>query len=113
MGGSCTFPGGGWYHASKHAVEALSDALRFEVEGFGIDVVVIQPGLIRTGFADTAVGSIAVEPDGPTAASTSRGRGDGGRVRRRLARVLGGGPDDVARRSSGRSPRGARGPATA
>ena len=48
MGGELTFPGGGWYHASKHAVEALSDALRFELAGFGIDVVVIQPGLIRT-----------------------------------------------------------------
>lgn len=55
MGGKLTFPGGGPYHASKHAVEALSDALRFEVRGFGINVVVVQPGLIRTGFADAAV----------------------------------------------------------
>ena len=60
MGGELTFPGGGWYHASKHALEALSDALRFELAGFGIDVVVIQPGLIRTGFAEAAVGSIEV-----------------------------------------------------
>ncbi len=67
MGGRLTFPGAGWYHASKHAVEALSDALRFEVEGFGIDVVVIQPGLIRTDFAETAVGSIEAQ-DGPYAA---------------------------------------------
>ena len=52
MGGRLTFPGGGYYHASKHAVEALSDALRFEVQGFGVDVIVIQPGLIRTDFAD-------------------------------------------------------------
>jgi NAD(P)-dependent dehydrogenase (short-subunit alcohol dehydrogenase family) len=52
MGGKLTFPGGGAYHATKHAVEALSDALRFEVKAFGVDVVVIQPGLIRTGFAD-------------------------------------------------------------
>lgn len=58
MGGELTFPGGGAYHASKHAVEALSDALRFEVRGFGIDVVVIQPGLIRTNFADAAVGTV-------------------------------------------------------
>jgi NAD(P)-dependent dehydrogenase (short-subunit alcohol dehydrogenase family) len=66
MGGRLTFPGGGWYHASKHAVEALSDALRFEVQGFGVDVVVIEPGLIRTEFAETAVGSIPVgdEPYG-------------------------------------------------
>jgi NAD(P)-dependent dehydrogenase (short-subunit alcohol dehydrogenase family) len=58
MGGKLTFPGGGYYHATKHAVEALSDALRFEVEGFGVKVSVIEPGLIRTGFADTAVGSM-------------------------------------------------------
>jgi NAD(P)-dependent dehydrogenase (short-subunit alcohol dehydrogenase family) len=58
MGGKLVFPGSGIYHASKHAVEALSDALRFEVNGFGIDVVVIEPGLTRTGFADAAVASI-------------------------------------------------------
>ena len=38
MGGKLTFPGGGAYHATKYAVEALSDALRFEVAGFGVDV---------------------------------------------------------------------------
>src|SRR6266540_3639977 len=59
MGGKLTFPGGGIYHATKHAVEALSDALRFEVKGFGVDVVVIEPGLIKTGFADAALGSMA------------------------------------------------------
>src|SRR5579884_2748224 len=37
MGGRLTFPGGGVYHATKYAVEALSDALRFEVRGFGVD----------------------------------------------------------------------------
>jgi len=58
MGGKLTFPGGGFYHATKHAVEALSDALRFEVRGFGIDVVVIEPGPIKTRFGDTAVDSI-------------------------------------------------------
>src|SRR5919202_5451914 len=45
MGGRLTFPGGGIYHATKHAVEALSDAMRFEVGGFGVDVVLIEPGL--------------------------------------------------------------------
>ena len=58
MGGKLTLPGGGLYHATKHAVEALSDALRFEVAGFGIDVVVIEPGPIKTRFGDTAVASI-------------------------------------------------------
>jgi NAD(P)-dependent dehydrogenase (short-subunit alcohol dehydrogenase family) len=58
MGGKLTFPGGGFYHATKHAVEAISDALRFEVRGFGLEVVVVEPGLIRTGFAGTAVDSL-------------------------------------------------------
>ena len=58
MGGRVTFPGGGVYHATKHAVEAISDAMRFEVEGFGIGVALIQPGLIRTDFAKTAVGTL-------------------------------------------------------
>jgi short-subunit dehydrogenase len=68
MGGRLTFPGGAYYHATKHAVEALSDALRFEVKGFGIDVIVIQPGPIKTRFGDTAVGSIAMPKDSPYAA---------------------------------------------
>ncbi len=59
MGRTLTFPGGGAYHATKYAVEALSDALRFKLGGFGIDVVVIQPGLIRSGFADVASSGIA------------------------------------------------------
>ena len=66
MGGKLTFPGGGVYHATKHAVEALSDALRFEVQGFGVDVVIIEPGLIVTEFGETAAGSIsAIEEHGP------------------------------------------------
>jgi NAD(P)-dependent dehydrogenase (short-subunit alcohol dehydrogenase family) len=98
MGGRLTFPGGGWYHASKHALEALSDALRFEVQGFGIDVVVIQPGLIRTGFAESAVGSIPVDPDDPYARfNQAVGAATAGAYEGGLARVLGGGPDTVAR----------------
>jgi short-subunit dehydrogenase len=58
MGGRLTFPGGGIYHASKHALVALNDALRFEVQGFGIDVILIEPGLIRSGFADVALASL-------------------------------------------------------
>lgn len=58
MGGRLTFPGGGVYHATKHALVALNDALRFEVRGFGIDVVLIEPGLIRTGFGDVALASL-------------------------------------------------------
>jgi NAD(P)-dependent dehydrogenase (short-subunit alcohol dehydrogenase family) len=49
-------PFGGWYHATKFALEAFSDCLRLEVEPFGIDVVVIEPGAIKTEW-----GSIAAE----------------------------------------------------
>lgn len=50
MGGRITFPVGGFYHASKYAVEAISDALRVEVKPFGIDIILVEPGLIRTNF---------------------------------------------------------------
>jgi NAD(P)-dependent dehydrogenase (short-subunit alcohol dehydrogenase family) len=66
MGGKLTFPGGGVYHATKHAVEALSDALRFEVKEFGVDVVIIEPGLIITEFGETAAGSLGeIDEHGP------------------------------------------------
>jgi NAD(P)-dependent dehydrogenase (short-subunit alcohol dehydrogenase family) len=58
MGGKLVFPGGGYYHATKYAVEAISDALRYEVKGFGVNVVLIEPGLIVTNFGGTAQGSI-------------------------------------------------------
>ncbi|HEY1522080.1 MAG TPA: oxidoreductase [Solirubrobacteraceae bacterium] len=64
MGGRLTFPGGGLYHATKYSVEALSDALRFEVRGFGIDVIVVEPGLIVTRFGEVAAGSVAQTGDG-------------------------------------------------
>ena len=48
MGGKFGEPHGSWYHATKFAVEGLSDCLRMEVKQFGIDVVVIQPGAIKT-----------------------------------------------------------------
>src|SRR5215510_4361309 len=54
MGGKLTLPGGAFYHATKHAVESLSDALRFEVQGFGVDVIVVEPGPIKTRFGDPA-----------------------------------------------------------
>jgi len=50
MGGRITFPVGGFYHATKYAVEAISDALRVEVKPFGIDVILVEPGLIRSSF---------------------------------------------------------------
>ena len=50
MGGRITFPVGGYYHATKYAVEAISDALRVEVKPFGIEVILVEPGLTRTNF---------------------------------------------------------------
>jgi NAD(P)-dependent dehydrogenase (short-subunit alcohol dehydrogenase family) len=67
MGANFTFPGGGVYHATKYAVEAMSDALRFEVAGFGVDVVVVQPGLIRTEFAATVEAGVPQDGEGPYA----------------------------------------------
>ncbi|MEB0032789.1 oxidoreductase [Undibacterium sp. RTI2.1] len=52
MGGRMYTPLGGWYHATKHAVEGLSDCLRVELKPFGIDVVIIEPGIIRTNFGN-------------------------------------------------------------
>jgi NAD(P)-dependent dehydrogenase (short-subunit alcohol dehydrogenase family) len=99
IGGRLTFPGGGVYHGTKHAVEAFSDALRFEVAGFGIQVVVIEPGLIRTEFANAAVGSMSdVSHEGPYGEfNTAVGRETAGAYEGGLAR-LGGGPETVARK---------------
>lgn len=52
MGGKMYTPLGAWYHATKHALEGWSDCLRVELKQHGIDVVIIEPGLIRTGFGD-------------------------------------------------------------
>jgi NAD(P)-dependent dehydrogenase (short-subunit alcohol dehydrogenase family) len=99
MGGELVFPGGGVYHASKYALEALSDALRFEVAGFGVKVVVVQPGLIRTGFSEAATSAMdaAVEAKGPygafnaqVAKSTHTAYTTGPMAR------FGGDPDEVA-----------------
>jgi NADP-dependent 3-hydroxy acid dehydrogenase YdfG len=99
MGGKLTFPGGGYYHATKYAVEAISDALRFEVRGFGIDVIVIEPGLIKTAFGETAAGSVeaATQSEGPYAefnAAVAKATAEA--YEGPLAR-LGAGPESVAR----------------
>ena len=108
MGGRLTFPGGGAYHGSKYAVEALSDALRFEVRGFGVDVVVIEPGLIKTRFGETAAsslgaaggpageGSEADEDDPYAGFNAAVGAATVGAYEGPLAR-LGGGPEAVAK----------------
>ncbi|MGX2993379.1 SDR family NAD(P)-dependent oxidoreductase [Streptomyces sp. JNUCC 64] len=62
MGGRFSPPGGAFYHASKHAVEAISDSLRLEVSGLGVQVVVVQPGPTMTEFGSTAVGTMRHDP---------------------------------------------------
>jgi len=57
IGGKFAGPLGGWYYASKHALEGYSDSLRLEVRQFGIDVVVIEPGGIETEWGPIAFGS--------------------------------------------------------
>jgi NAD(P)-dependent dehydrogenase (short-subunit alcohol dehydrogenase family) len=54
MGGKMYTPLGAWYHASKHALEGWSDCLRIELASFGIRVVIVEPGLIATGFGGLA-----------------------------------------------------------
>ena len=97
MGGRITFPVGGYYHATKYAVEALSDALRNEVHPFGVDVVLVEPGLIRSRFQETVLTSEAHVPqaDSPYAAllGTSASNTSGGYQNPLLAA----GPERVAR----------------
>ena len=69
MGGRITFPVGGFYHATKYAVEAISDVLRVEVRPFGIDVILIEPGLIRSNFESRVSESLEVDPDRPDTVS--------------------------------------------
>jgi NAD(P)-dependent dehydrogenase (short-subunit alcohol dehydrogenase family) len=96
MGGRLVFPGGGAYHGTKFAVEAISDALRFEVRGFGVHVSIIEPGLIKTSFGETAHGSVP-QQDGPYAdfnaavAKTTAEAYEGPMAR------LGAGPEAVAK----------------
>lgn len=58
MGGRMTLPGGAFYHGTKYAVEAISDALRFEVRPFGVAVSLVEPGAVATAFGDTAVATV-------------------------------------------------------
>ncbi len=100
MGGRLVFPGGGAYHGTKYAVEALSDALRYEVKGFGVHVVLIEPGLITTEFGNVAAGSLADTADAggdpyttfnATVGSVTKSAYDG------PMRHLGAGPEAVAK----------------
>jgi short-subunit dehydrogenase len=56
--GRITFPFFGAYSASKYALEALSDALRMELQPFGVRVVLVEPGPVRSSFADRAIAAL-------------------------------------------------------
>ncbi|MGD8327918.1 MAG: oxidoreductase [Acidobacteriota bacterium] len=66
MGGKIYTPLGSWYHATKHALEGWSDCLRLELAGFGIDVIVIEPGAIDTEFGAVMIAPM-LERSGDTA----------------------------------------------
>ena len=72
IGGRLTTPLGGWYHATKYAVEALSDALRIELAPFGIDVVVVEPGGIRTAWWAIAADHLEATAEGSAYADQIR-----------------------------------------
>lgn len=97
MGGRLTFPFGGYYHASKHAVEAMSDALRFEVNPFGINVSIVEPGLITTRFGNTAASTLSTStPEGsPYRAATATL--DKSMSKSYESRLMTAGPDAVAK----------------
>jgi NAD(P)-dependent dehydrogenase (short-subunit alcohol dehydrogenase family) len=74
IGGKVTFPLFGAYNSTKYAIESMSDALRMELLPFGVQVVLVEPGVIRTHFADRAMREVAKykNPDSPYAAVLAR-----------------------------------------
>lgn len=96
MGGRLVFPAGGYYHASKYAVEAITDALRFEAAPFGVRVSLVEPGLIRTGFGEVAAETLAkASRPGPYAALNRAA--DAQMARSYASTMLSAPPDVVAR----------------
>lgn len=72
VGGRVTLPYFGVYNSTKYAVESLSDALRYELRAFGIDVSLIEPGVIRTNFEATAVQNLGAFATSPYAKAVAR-----------------------------------------
>ncbi len=97
MGANFTFPGGGIYHSTKYAVEAISDAMRFEVKGFGVDVVIIQPGLIRTEFAATAAAELDEQAGPYRDFNAAVGKATKSAYEQGPLARFGGGPETVAK----------------
>ena len=101
MGGRLSFPGAGHYHATKHALEAISDAMRFELRGFGIEVILLEPGLITTEFGNAATAAMAQATGEPGDSPYARFNATVGAVTTGAyegpMRRLGAGPEKVAR----------------
>jgi NAD(P)-dependent dehydrogenase (short-subunit alcohol dehydrogenase family) len=73
IAGKISMPLGGWYNASKHALEAYSDALRLEAGRYGIKVILIEPGAIKTEWDNVALVNLAkYSGSGPYAAMTEK-----------------------------------------
>ena len=90
MGGKIYEPLGSWYHATKFAVEGLSDSLRMELAPFGIHVVVIEPGAIKTEWAGISAENVRKQSaDGPYAKQAGQ-----------VAAVLDAGSGETARGSA-------------
>jgi NAD(P)-dependent dehydrogenase (short-subunit alcohol dehydrogenase family) len=93
MGGEFTFPLAAAYHSTKYAVESISDALRFEARPFGIQVISIQPGVVRTALLQTTLDTLqlpAGSPYQPLAATMERlsGSSAGSISAERVARTI-------------------------
>lgn len=72
VGGRITLPYFGVYNSTKYALESLSDALRYELRAFGVDVTMIEPGVIRTNFEATAVANLDAFASSPFAKSVAK-----------------------------------------
>src|SRR5215216_2844490 len=72
IGGRMTLPYFGVYNSTKYAIESLSDALRYELRPFGIDVSLIEPGIIRTNFEATAVSGLKTFEQGAYAQALAK-----------------------------------------
>ena len=94
VAGRVTMPGSGPYSATKFAIEALSDALRFEVKGFGVRVSIVEPGPIRTRFTETANAGIPDADGAYTDYHAAVARAD---AEADQSKLLAGDPEDVAK----------------
>jgi NAD(P)-dependent dehydrogenase (short-subunit alcohol dehydrogenase family) len=99
IGGKFYEPLGAWYHATKFAVEGFSDSLRVELAPHGIDVVIIEPGPIRTEWGE--ISRQGLEESSRGGAYEQQARQVSRMLARADGRMVGGSPDAVARKVVG------------